>query len=66
MLNEFFADEVAAISFWLAPENAQARRELERRHPELGGWLQMVEKRVAEAEGQIIMTSESNANRKFK
>jgi hypothetical protein len=66
MASEFFADEVAAISFWLAPENAQARRELERRHPELGGWLQMVEKRVAEAEGQIIMTSESNANRKFK
>lgn len=59
-------DEAAAVSWWLNPENAQARRELERRHPELGGWLQMVEKRVAEAEGQIIMTSESNANRKFK
>ena len=59
-------DEAAAVSWWLKTENTQARRELERRHPELGGWLQMVEKRVAEAEGQIIMTSESNANRKFK
>lgn len=55
MLNEFFAEEVAAINFWLAPENAQARRELGARRPELEAWLQMVEKRVAAAGAQIIL-----------
>jgi hypothetical protein len=36
-------DEVAAINFWLAPENARARRELELRQPELAAWLRKVE-----------------------
>lgn len=64
MASEFFADEVAAISFWLAPENAQARKELSEKRPELAAWLQMVEKRVTEVEGQIILKAESNGTRK--
>ncbi len=39
-------DEAAAVSWWLNPENAQARRELERRQPELATWLRKVENLV--------------------
>lgn len=38
--------EAQAISWWLDPENAQARKELEQRRPELEAWLRMVEARV--------------------
>ena len=39
-------DEAFAVSWWLNPENAQARRELERRQPELATWLRKVENLV--------------------
>ncbi len=49
-------EEAQAVSFWLADENKQARKELEQRNPPLGQWLDMVEKKVqqrlAEIEGQ--------------
>ena len=41
-------EQAEAIAFWLADENKEARKELEQRQPELGQWLDMVEKRVAE------------------
>jgi flagellar basal body-associated protein FliL len=43
-----FDDEVMTISFWLAPENAEARTELAERNPELGQWLSMIEQKVQE------------------
>ena len=41
-------EEAQAISWWLSPENSEARRELEQRNPPLGEWLSMVEKKVQE------------------
>ncbi|MCL4373921.1 hypothetical protein M1367_03535 [Candidatus Marsarchaeota archaeon] len=42
-----------SVSWWLAPENAQARRELAERRPELEAWLSMVERKVAEKLAQV-------------
>ena len=39
-------ESVDAISFWLAPENALARKELAERRPELAAWLSMIQARV--------------------
>lgn len=39
-------EEAQAVAWWLSPENASARRELEQRNPPLGQWLQMIEERV--------------------
>ena len=39
-------EEAQAISWWLSPENSEARRELEQRNPPLGHWLAMIEKKV--------------------
>ena len=41
-------EQAEAVAFWLDEKNASARKELEQRQPELGQWLDMVEKRVAE------------------
>jgi hypothetical protein len=49
-------EEAQAISWWLAPENALARKELEQRNPPLGQWLDkveaMVKAKLAEREAQ--------------
>ena len=45
---EELREEAQAIAFWLNPENASARRELEQRNPPLGQWLSMVQKKVEE------------------
>ena len=37
-----------SVAFWLAPENQGARKELAERRPELGAWLQIVERKVQE------------------
>ena len=39
-------EEAQAVSFWLADENKQARKELSERRPELAAWLSLVEARV--------------------
>lgn len=39
-------EEAQAISWWLAPENALARKELAERRPELAAWLSMIQARV--------------------
>lgn len=39
-------EEAQAVSFWLDEKNSQARKELSKRRPELGEWLQMIEARV--------------------
>lgn len=39
---------VESVSFWLATENSEARKELAARRPELAAWLDMIEKRVNE------------------
>ena len=46
-------EEAQAIAWWLADENKQARKELSARRPELGMWLDMIEKRVAEKLAQV-------------
>ena len=46
-------EEAQSVSWWLAPENAQARRELAERRPELAAWLSMVEKRVNEKLAEV-------------
>ena len=46
-------EEAQSVSWWLAPENAQARRELAERKPELEAWLSMVERKVAEKLAQV-------------
>jgi hypothetical protein len=35
-----------SVAWWLDPENAQARKELSERRPELAAWLSLVEARV--------------------
>ena len=49
-------EQAEAISFWIADENASARKELEQRRPELDLWLQKVEalvrQKLAEREVQ--------------
>ena len=53
-------EAVEAVSFWLSPENVSARRQLQERSPELGAWLDLVEKKVqerlAQAESEISVT----------
>ena len=53
---EELKEQVAAISWWLDPDNGQARKELEQRRPELGLWLDRVESmtkaKLAEHEAQ--------------
>ena len=41
-------EQAEAISFWIADENASARKELEQRNPILGEWLGMIERKVEE------------------
>ena len=43
---EELREQVGAISWWLADENKEARRELAERRPELAAWLSLVEARV--------------------
>ena len=49
-------EEAQAVAFWLDPQNASARKELEQRRPELDLWLQKVEalvrQKLAEREVQ--------------
>jgi hypothetical protein len=42
-----------SVAFWLSPENAQARKELSSRRPELEAWLSMIERKVAERMAQV-------------
>lgn len=46
-------EQVGAISWWLADENKEARRELAERRPELEAWLSMVQKKVQEKLAEI-------------
>ena len=39
-------EEAQAVAWWLDSENAQARKELSERRPELAAWLSLVEARV--------------------
>ena len=51
--NDEVKEMASAISWWLAPENAQARKELAQRRPELAAWLSIVEKKVNEKLAQV-------------
>lgn len=46
-------ESIAAVSWWLSPENSEARRELEQRNPPLEAWLSMVQKKVQEKLAEI-------------
>lgn len=46
--NDDLKERAEAVSFWLSPENAGARKELAERQPELAQWLSMVEQKVEE------------------
>jgi hypothetical protein len=46
-------EQAQTISWWLAPENTQARRELRERNEPLAQWLDMVERKVAERMVQV-------------
>ncbi len=52
-------EEAQAVAFWLDPQNASARKELEQRNPILGEWLQMIEckvnEKLAQAEQEVNM-----------
>jgi hypothetical protein len=50
---EELREQVEAIAFWLDPANAEARRELSERRPELAAWLGMVERKVNERLAQV-------------
>ena len=56
MNTEETKEAAESVSFWLADENKQARRELEQRRPELAAWIDkietMVKQRLAEREAQ--------------
>lgn len=56
MNTEEIKEAAESVSFWLADENKQARRELEQRRPELAAWIDkietMVKQRLAEREAQ--------------
>ena len=43
---EELRERVEAVAWWLDEKNSQARKELSKRRPELGEWLQMIEARV--------------------
>ena len=56
MNTQEFQEAAEGVAWWLDPENAQARKELRERRPELGMWLALVETKVqqklAEREAQ--------------
>ena len=54
---EELREEAQSVSWWLSPENAEARRQLAERRPELELWLQkveaMVKAKLAERSAQV-------------
>ena len=46
MNTQEFQEAAEGVAWWLDPENAQARKELSERRPELAAWLSLVEARV--------------------
>ena len=46
-------EEAQSVAWWLADENKEARKELEERRPQLGMWLQMIERKVNERLAQV-------------
>ena len=54
-------EQAEAISFWIADENASARKELEQRNPPLGQWLSMIEEKVQEKLAEIEVQEEVRA-----
>ena len=42
-----------AVSFWLDPQNKEARRELAQRRPELEAWLSLIERKVNEKLAEV-------------
>jgi hypothetical protein len=54
-------EQAEAISFWLDPQNASARKELEQRNPPLGQWLSMIEEKVQEKLAEIEVQEEVRA-----
>ena len=57
--NNDIREATEAVAFWLDPQNASARKELEQRNPILGEWLQMIEckvnEKLAQAEQEVNM-----------
>lgn len=56
--NDEISEQAAAIAWWIDPQNAEARRQLAERRPELELWLQKVEslvqQRLKEVEKEAI------------
>lgn len=46
-------EEAQSVAWWLDSQNAQARKELSERRPELAAWLSMVERKVKERLAQV-------------
>ena len=46
-------EQASAISFWLDSANSLGRKELSKRRPELGMWLDMIERKVNERLAQV-------------
>jgi hypothetical protein len=58
---EELKESAASVAWWLSPENSEDRRELAERRPELGQWLQMIERKVSEKLAEIEVQEEVRA-----
>ena len=59
--NDGLKEAAQSVAWWLAPENAEAKRELRERNEALAAWLDMVETRVAEKLKEVEAQEEARA-----